>query len=94
MPQNPQNTKSQTSLKHYNQSRSVRTEALRWLQITIDTVNKLKFETTVKKIDQQLLDFIIIDLLKIEQQHYLYQDIITIPMNPIMNSSFNKHPMS
>ena len=52
MPQNPQNTKSQTSLKRYNQSISVRTEVLRWLQIAIDTRNKLKVETTVKKIDQ------------------------------------------
>ena len=52
MPQNPQNTRSQTSLKYYNQSRTVRIEALRWLQITIDTGNKLKVETTVKKIDQ------------------------------------------
>ena len=65
MPQNPQNTRSQTSLKHYNRFRTVITEALRWLQITIDTVNKLKFETTVKKIDQQLLYFIIVDVLKI-----------------------------
>ena len=52
MPQNPQNTRSQTSLKYYNRFITVITKALRWLQITIDTVNKLKFETTVKKIDQ------------------------------------------
>ena len=42
MPQNPQNTIIQTALKNYNQFISVRTEALRWLQITTDTVNKLK----------------------------------------------------
>ena len=58
MPQNPQNTISQTALKHYNQSRSVRTEDLRWLQITTDTGMKLKLKTAVKERDQQLLDFI------------------------------------
>ena len=51
MPQNPQNTRSQTAIKHYNKFRSVRTEALRWLQITTDTGNKLKFKTTVKNIN-------------------------------------------
>ena len=52
MPQNPQDTRSQTTIKHYNQFRSVRTEALRWLEITTDTGNKLKVETKVKKIYQ------------------------------------------
>ena len=66
MPQNPQNTISQTSLKQYNQVKSLRTEALRWLQITTDTVNKLKVETTVKELYQQLLDLLTIDALKIE----------------------------
>ena len=49
MPQNQQNTIIQNALKHYNKFRSVRTEALRWLQITTDTVIKLKVGTTVKK---------------------------------------------
>ena len=48
MPQNPKNIIIQNSLKHYNQFRSVRTEAIRWLQITTDTGMKLKVETTVK----------------------------------------------
>ena len=42
MPQNPQHTIIQTSLKHYNQFRSIITEALRWLQITKYKGNKLK----------------------------------------------------
>ena len=42
MPQNPQNKISQTELKHNNQFRSVINEALRWLQITIDTEMKLE----------------------------------------------------
>ena len=49
---------------------------------------------TVKEIDQQLLDFITINVLKIEQQHYSDQDIITIPMNPIIKSYSSKNPMS
>ena len=48
MPKNPQNKISQTTLKHYNQFRSVRTEALRWLKTTTDTGKRLKVETTVK----------------------------------------------
>ena len=48
MPQNPQKIVSQTEIKHYNQFRSVRSEALRLLQITTDTGMKIKVETTVK----------------------------------------------
>ena len=44
MPQKPQNTIDKTSLKYYNQLRTVRTEALRWLQITIDTGKISKFK--------------------------------------------------
>ena len=37
----PQNTISETALKHDNQFISARTEALRWLQIITDTRNKI-----------------------------------------------------
>ena len=53
----------------------------------------LKVGTTVKERYQQLLDFIIIDVLKIEQQHSSSHDIITLPTNQIINSYFNKHLM-
>ena len=69
IPQNPQNTISQTALKHYNQLISVKTEALVWVQIATDTGIKLKVETTVKEIDQQLFDFITIGVPKIEDKH-------------------------
>ena len=49
---------------------------------------------TVKERDKQLLDFIIIYILKIEEQHYSDKYIITLPMTPILNSSLNKQPMS
>ena len=65
MTQNPQNAIIQTVLRHYNQLRSVITEALRWLKITTDTGNKLEVETIVKERYQQLLDFIKIIVLKI-----------------------------
>ena len=42
MKKKPQNTISQTALKHYNQFINVRTDALRWLQINTDTGNKIK----------------------------------------------------
>ena len=48
MPKKSQNKISQTAIKHYNKFKSVRTEALRWLQITIDVGNKLKVETKVR----------------------------------------------
>ena len=38
----------QTSLKHSNQLRSVRTEALIWLQMSTDIGDKLKAETEAK----------------------------------------------
>ena len=92
MLQNPQNTISKTALKYYNQFRSVINEALIWLQITTDTGKELKVETELYEIDQQLLDLVTIDSIKIEQQHSLYQDIITLPITPIINSSFKNTP--
>ena len=62
--------------------------------MTTDIGIKFKVETSVKESNQQLLDFITIDILKIEQKHTSSQDIITPPMNPIINSYFNKYPMS
>ena len=58
-----------------------------------DTGKKLKVETTSKEKYQQQQDFIIIDLIKVEQQQYLDQEIINIPMNPIIHIYFNKHHM-
>ena len=62
--------------------------------MTTDTGIKFKVETSSKERDQQLLDFSTIDILKLEQQHNSNQDIITLPINTIINSSFKKHPMS
>ena len=70
------------------------TEDLIWLKITTYIIKKLKFGTKVKERDQQLLHFITIDVIKFEQQKYPYHDIITLPMNPIINISFDKYPMS
>ena len=89
MLQNPQNTISQIALKHYNQFIFVGAEALRWLQIAADIGKKPKVETTVKEIDQQFFCFVNIDVLKIEQQYYSDQEIITLSINTIINSSFN-----
>ena len=46
MPQKPQNKISQTALKHYNEVRNVRTEALRRVQMTTYTGIKSKVETS------------------------------------------------
>ena len=62
--------------------------------MTTCTGIKFKVETSDKKIDQQLLDFITIDILTLEQQHTSGQDIITLSINPIINSSFNTQPIS
>ena len=48
MSQNSENTISQTALKHYNQFISVVNEALRCLQITTDTGNKIKVKMEAK----------------------------------------------
>ena len=60
MPQIQKNTISQTALKYYNQFKIIITEALRWLQTTIDTVNKIKVETESKEIYRKLKYFITI----------------------------------
>ena len=62
--------------------------------MTTDTGIKFKVETSYKERDKQLLEFITIDIIKLEQKYTSSQDIITIPMNPIIKSSLNKHPMS
>ena len=64
------------------------------MKIATDTGIKFKVKTSDKKRYQQLLELITIDILKLEQQHPPSQYIITLPMNPIINSSFKKHPMS
>ena len=48
MSRNPQNTISQTELKHYNEFRNSKTEALRWLQMTTYTKIKFIVETSAK----------------------------------------------
>ena len=48
MTKKAQNTISQAEIKHYNQSRSVRTQATRWLQITTDIGIKIEVETERK----------------------------------------------
>ena len=67
IPQNPQNTFNKTVFKNYNEFINCRTEALRQVQMTTDTGMKLKVETSSKEIDQQLLEFVTIDILKLEQ---------------------------
>ena len=63
-------------------------------QITTYKVKKPKVETIVKEIGQQLLDFIIIDLIKIEQEYSSDEEIINLTMTPITSSYFNKTPVS
>ena len=65
MPENPQNTISQTALKYLNQFRSLRTQDIIWLQIIKYTKKKPKVETTVKERYQQQLDCITIYVLNI-----------------------------
>ena len=55
---------------------------------------KYKFGATGKGRDQQLLDFITIDVIKIKHQRPSSKDIITIHTTPIINRSFKKHPIS
>ena len=50
MSRNPQNRISQTELKHYNEFRNSKTEALRWVQMTTDRRIKLIVETSATKI--------------------------------------------
>ena len=62
------NTISQTALKNYIQFMGVKTKALQWLQLIIDTGNKIKVETKSKERDRNLLDFITIGTVKAERQ--------------------------
>ena len=94
MPKNPQNKMSQTALKYYNQFRSVRAKAIRWLQITTDIGKKVKVESESREIYQKLLYFIKIEIIEVEQQKSTENDIINLPMDPIVNISSSKHPMS
>ena len=64
MPQKPQKTISQTSLKHYSRLRSVINRAIRLLQITTDTRTKFKVKKKSNK-EIKKLDFVTVDVLKI-----------------------------
>ena len=61
--------------------------------MTTDKGIELKVEISAKERYQQLLNFTTIGVLKFEQQIPSSQEIITLPMTPIINSSFNKHTM-
>ena len=61
--------------------------------MTTDTGMKFKVETPYKERYQQLLEFITVDILKLEDQHPSSQETTTIPMNTIINSSFKKYLM-
>ena len=69
MSQNPQKTISKAEIKNYNQFKSVRTEALIWLQITTNTGKKLKVETEAKERYQKLIDLITNKTIKFEHQN-------------------------
>ena len=43
---------------------------LRWLKIATDTGKRLKIETEFKERYQQLLDFITIEIIKVEQNKF------------------------
>ena len=94
MPQNSQHTISQTAIKHYNQLRSVRTEALIWLQFTTALGNNLKIEIDTKHRYQQLIDFIPIEIIKVYKKPLSEPNIITISVDHIINNSFNKTPIT
>ena len=93
MPQTPHNTISQTELKHYNQLISITTEAIRCLKIKTDTEKKINIETESKERDKKLLYFITMNIIKVEEKEYTENDIITFPMDTIINSSFNINHM-
>ena len=57
------------------------------------TGNILKVGTETKERYQKILDFITIETIKFEQQKSPEDDIITLPMDPIFNRSFNKNTM-
>ena len=61
--------------------------------MTTDTGMKFKVETPYKERYQKLLEFITVDILKLEDQHPSSQETTTIPMNTIINSSFKKYLM-
>ena len=63
MPDNPQNTISQPAIKFYNKFRSVRTEALRWIQFVQPCGKKTRTNTMSRQRDEQLLDFLQIDII-------------------------------
>ena len=88
------NTISQTALKNYIQFMGVKTKALQWLQLIIDTGNKIKVETQSKERDQKILYLITIEIINVERQKSPVNYIITLTMYPILNISFNKHPIS
>ena len=91
MPQIPQNNISQNTINHYNKFISFITEALRWLKTITDTRKKLKVESKVKERYQQQLEFITIDVIKVDKKnsrpvHY-YSAYDSNHQRPFLHSS-------
>ena len=62
MPNNPQNTLGLPPLKHYNQTRSTRLEALSWLRIVHKDGRAVRVSTIPKFHADQLLDYVSIKI--------------------------------
>ena len=64
MKDNPQNTISTTTVKKYNDYRSVRVEAFEWFKITNSEGQSTRISTNTKRVETENLDYIKIDILK------------------------------
>ena len=103
MPKNPQNTISPTAIKKYNEYRSVRQEALEWFKITNSEGRSVRVPTIRKKVNEEALDYIKIDVMapttKDATSEYIsaapdiketkYNSQIIIP--PTINHAFSKN---
>ena len=64
------------------------------MKFKTDMGNKIKVETDTKYIEKQLLEYILIDIIKVLKHPLLEQNIINISMDPIINISFKKSRMT
>ena len=63
MPDNPQNTISTTAIKRYNDYMSVQVETSEWFRITIQEGKSARVPTITKNVEEELLDYIKIDIM-------------------------------
>ena len=71
MRDNPQNTISTTTIKKYNNFRSVQVVSLEWFKVTNKEGKSARVSTIRKRVESETLDYIKIDIMETKKKYMI-----------------------